>query len=42
MVLAAVITVVTEKVIARRVAAMPDEPEPADQDTSAARGRRRP
>ncbi|MCF1594348.1 AbgT family transporter [Streptomyces muensis] len=32
-VLAAVITVVTEKVIARRVAAMPDEPEPMDQDT---------
>jgi aminobenzoyl-glutamate transport protein len=32
-VLAAVITVVTEKVIARRVAAMPDEPEPVDQDT---------
>ncbi|MFE7277403.1 AbgT family transporter [Streptomyces sp. NPDC057623] len=32
-VLAAVITVVTEKVIARRVAAMPDEPEPVDQDS---------
>ncbi|MFE6621519.1 AbgT family transporter [Streptomyces sp. NPDC008086] len=32
-VLAAVITLVTEKVIARRVAAMPDEPEPVDQDT---------